>query len=294
MQENIYHTPIDITDKYDLLISHEGDIIDTIQQAANEFDGIILNAGAYTHYSYAIRDAIASIKVPCIEIHCSNIYNREDFRQHSVIAPVCAGQIFMTMPGDVVSYQADKEDPWSYRWVGFNGCLADRFSELPPVVTAPKGTMENLCDLMEHDSILEYRLASELFFLYSKLLKPQKHIITSDCVKWIMDHVQASYMHPISVSDLANQLGMDRCYLTKKFKKRTNYSIQGYILHVRLTRAAKYLEEGFSVKETADMCGFNDVSSFCKSWTKYEESHKSPAAWQKFIREIRSQAHRID
>jgi len=203
--------------------------------------------------------------------------------------PVHAGQIFITMPGDVVSYQADQNDPWRYRWVGFNGCLADRFSELPPVVTAPEGTMENLCDLMEHDSILEYRLASELFFLYSKLLKPQKHIITSDCVKWIMDHVQASYMNPISVSDLASQLGMDRCYLTKKFKKRTNYSIQGYILHVRLTRAAKYLEEGFSVKETADMCGFNDVSSFCKSWTKYEESHQSPAAWQKFIREIRKQ-----
>lgn len=208
---------------------------------------------------------------------------------HGQKYPVRAGQIFITMPGDVVSYQADKEDPWSYRWVGFNGCLADRFSELSPVVTAPEGTMENLCDLMEHDSILEYRLASELFYLYSKLLKPQKHIITSDCVKWIMDHVQASYMHPISVCDLANQLGMDRCYLTKKFKKRTNYSIQGYILHVRLTRAAKYLEEGFSVKETADMCGFNDVSSFCKSWTKYEESHKSPAAWQKFIREIRKQ-----
>lgn len=73
--------------------NHEGDIIDTIQQAANEFDGIVLNAGAYTHYSYAIRDAIASVKVPCIEVHCSNIYNREDFRQTSVIAPVCAGQI---------------------------------------------------------------------------------------------------------------------------------------------------------------------------------------------------------
>lgn len=73
--------------------NHEGEIIDTIQQAGSEFDGIIINAGAYTHYSYAIRDAIASIKVPCIEVHCSNIYNREEFRKTSVIAPVCAGQI---------------------------------------------------------------------------------------------------------------------------------------------------------------------------------------------------------
>lgn len=73
--------------------NHEGEIIDTIQQASGEFDGIIINAGAYSHYSYAIRDAIASIKSPCIEVHCSNIYNREEFRKNSVIAPVCAGQI---------------------------------------------------------------------------------------------------------------------------------------------------------------------------------------------------------
>ena len=73
--------------------NHEGEIVDTIQQAAGEFDGIIINAGAYSHYSYAIRDAIASVKTPCIEVHCSNVYNREEFRKNLVIAPVCAGQI---------------------------------------------------------------------------------------------------------------------------------------------------------------------------------------------------------
>ena len=73
--------------------NHKGEIVDTIQQAAGEFDGIIINAGAYSHYSYAIRDAIASVKTPCIEVHCSNVYNREEFRKNLVIAPVCAGQI---------------------------------------------------------------------------------------------------------------------------------------------------------------------------------------------------------
>lgn len=71
----------------------EGSIIDAIQQAREEVDGIIINAGAYTHYSIAIRDAIAAIHIPCIEVHCSNIYNREDFRSKSVITPVCAGSI---------------------------------------------------------------------------------------------------------------------------------------------------------------------------------------------------------
>lgn len=73
--------------------NHEGEIIDSIQQAASEFDGIIINAGALAHYSYAIRDAIASIKVPCIEVHTSNIFSREEFRRNSVLASVCAGQI---------------------------------------------------------------------------------------------------------------------------------------------------------------------------------------------------------
>ena len=74
--------------------NYEGALIDRIQQSMeNEFDGIILNAGALTHYSYAIRDAIAGVRVPCVEVHMSNIYAREEFRHKSVLSPVCIGQI---------------------------------------------------------------------------------------------------------------------------------------------------------------------------------------------------------
>ena len=73
--------------------NHEGAIIDKIHDAIDNFDGIVLNAGAYTHYSYAIRDAIAAVRLPCVEVHMSNIHSREEFRHTSVIAPVCAGQI---------------------------------------------------------------------------------------------------------------------------------------------------------------------------------------------------------
>ena len=71
----------------------EGAIVERIQQAREHFDGIILNAGAYTHISIAIRDAIIIADMPVVEIHMSNIYKREDFRHDSVIAPVCIGQI---------------------------------------------------------------------------------------------------------------------------------------------------------------------------------------------------------
>lgn len=71
----------------------EGDIINFIHSSPEVYDGIIINAGAYTHYSYAIRDAIAAVRIPCVEVHLSNVFAREAFRHVSVIAPVCAGSV---------------------------------------------------------------------------------------------------------------------------------------------------------------------------------------------------------
>jgi 3-dehydroquinate dehydratase-2 len=73
--------------------NHEGVLIDAIHQAWGRHEGIIINAGAYTHTSIGLRDALLGVKIPTVEVHLSNIYQREEFRHHSYIAPVAIGQI---------------------------------------------------------------------------------------------------------------------------------------------------------------------------------------------------------
>lgn len=73
--------------------NHEGALVDAIHAAMGQHQGLLINAGAYTHTSVAIRDAIAGVAIPTVEVHLSNIYKREEFRHHSYIAPVSIGQI---------------------------------------------------------------------------------------------------------------------------------------------------------------------------------------------------------
>jgi 3-dehydroquinate dehydratase-2 len=98
----------------------EGAIIDAIQEAQQWADGLMINPGAFTHYSLAIRDAIAAVRVPAVEVHISNVFAREEFRHRSVIAPVCIGSVC-----------GFGRRSYDLGWIGLMGYLQEKIKKGP-------------------------------------------------------------------------------------------------------------------------------------------------------------------
>ena len=202
---------------------------------------------------------------------CGTLYSRGGAH------PVGPGQAFIILPDEPASYQADKQDPWYYRWVGFTGNLAGRFSALPPVFDAPADMFSHAHNLTDPDENLEYQLASDLFLLYSQLIHPQKH--SRDYIRATIDYIQSSYMYKLTVKDIADHVGMNPDYLSRMFRKKTGTTLQAHILDIRINEAKRYLVLGYSVKEAATLCGFGDPATFTRLFKK--SGNPTPTEWKK-------------
>lgn len=188
---------------------------------------------------------------------------------------VHAGQIVYLRPGEAASFLADSEDPWAYRWYGFDGSQSHRFLILPTVFDAPEGTFDDLCDLRDRSHIIEYKLLSELYRLFYNLIPLEEDQPLSHTQR-VIDYIQNSYMKPLTVAGLAEKFGLNRSYLTRKFKKETGFSVQEYLHQTRYTKALYYLDIGHSVKETAALCGYDNASAFCKIFKKVDPMGLTP------------------
>lgn len=191
--------------------------------------------------------------------------------------PVKAGQIFIFDTANDVQYSSDLNDPWFYRWVGFTGNLSYQFGTLPPVLDVEGDPFPSLKYLQDPTQPLDYLLAGDLFHLYCRFLHPKNR--KQDHIRQIINHIQQHYMEPLSVEVFARQYGLDRRYLSRQFKKRTGFTIRGYITEVRIDAAYHLLMQGYSGKEVATMCGFSDTSNFYKAFK--ERQNTNPSNWRK-------------
>ena len=179
---------------------------------------------------------------------------------------VRGGQVFMIRPGEISSYCADAADPWHYGWIGFNGHLSSRFSDLPSVFALESEQMERIRKALSDPNVTEYRLAGVLLRLYEELFSGQ--VGGNRHVQQVENYIRLSYMQPIRVEQLAKHLNLDRRYLTRLYKQTTGLTIQDHLLQIRLQEADKYLAQGRSVKEAAALSGYNDISNFSKLYKR--------------------------
>lgn len=198
--------------------------------------------------------------------------NGEEYR-------VGPGEAFIILPDEITDYRSDPDDPWSYQWIGFDGALAARFAELPAVIRVSPEISARLFSEEIQNELNEYEISARLLCFYSDLFAEPKE--TNHYVRQVKDYVKASYMEPLRVERIAEQMHLNRRYLSRLFKERTGYTLQDYIIKTRLDAALKFLEKGYSVAETAIFCGYEDVSNFSKLFTR--RMKLSPAAWRQSL-----------
>lgn len=212
--------------------------------------------------------------------NCSVLYytrqSRGTVRIKDTVHCVSEGQFFLVPVGTIAEIAAAGEDDWIFQWIGFNGALAYDFLQLPAVFSLPEPMAEQLYDLRTPCENIGSRVSSDLLLLHSALTKPKPD--RTDHVQKVMDHILSSYMFKVSVEALAAEMGVNPCYLSRQFTKKMGCSIRTYLLTVRVANAKNYLNQGYSVKETALLCGFHDTANFSKLFKK--ETGLAPAHWK--------------
>lgn len=188
--------------------------------------------------------------------------------------PICAGQAFIILPDEITTYYTGAE-PWEYQWVGFDGSLSKAFEKLSPVIDFSYNWVNEMLKDAENDGLLEYKIASFLFGMYTEFFASQKY--SNHYIRRVKNYIQAMYMHPLRVEGIAQMVNLDRRYLSRIFKERVGCSIQEYIIEVRMDQAKQYLQSGKNVMQAALLCGYEDACNFSKMFKR--RFGVSPTCW---------------
>lgn len=189
--------------------------------------------------------------------------------------------MFLIRPGITCVYQADKDDPWEYCWICIDGYDVENmlnnsgFDKVNLLFFDKsngevRDAMLNFIFYFSKYKNNEYMLLSRLYNIFGHMkIQMKKQQAKSIHVERAIDYIYENYSKNISVTDIANYLGIDRTYLYRLFKEEYNMSPQKYLLNFRLKAAMNKLEDGnMSIAEIAYSCGFNDASAFCHQFKK--------------------------
>ncbi len=175
------------------------------------------------------------------------------------------GEAFIIKPGEVTVYQADSEDPWEYIWIGFRGKLADGFANVPDTFTYDGSLVAELEEAISAEVGREALLSGIAFKLYARLVEEKSK---ADFPNKVKSYINAHYMEDVTISEIADNLGLNRKYLARIFKEENGISMQEYLINKRLHEAKKLLKLGYNVEESAYMVGYNDPFCFSKAFKK--------------------------
>ena len=233
----------------------------------------------------------------CWEICCPMHTFGPAIRQHYLVHYVTRGKgrlwmndtcyviekdtMFLIRPGITCVYQADKDDPWEYCWICIDGYDVENmlnnsgFDKVNLLFFDKsngevRDAMLNFIFYFSKYKNNEYMLLSRLYNIFGHMkIQMKKQQAKSIHVERAIDYIYENYSKNISVTDIAEYLGIDRTYLYRLFKEEYNMSPQKYLLNFRLKTAMNKLEGGnMSIADIAYSCGFNDASAFCHQFKK--------------------------
>lgn len=213
----------------------------------------------------------------CVPGHSFGPYIREYYLVHFCLSgkgvlknrhgthTLSAGQLFVIRPGEITTYTADKKDPWEYAWVAFRSDEV-YFGGSVSVFDTPSGLDDKLIGLLSKQPLSRDGCYSVIYDLIYRTEERDEGDFGDERIRRIRRYIKYNYMLPISVSSIAESFGFNRTYLYRAFKSRYGIGIKEYITEVRMQKAAEFLKDGFSVKESAHMAGYTDEFNFSKTY----------------------------
>jgi len=173
-------------------------------------------------------------------------------------------QMFIIRPDEMFEYQADSEEPWEYKWVGFSGEYADKLKNVKErVLKIPGYLFDDMQRAEDYGDMCEEYLALKVMELLCEILGTEEKKSYAEIAKNIVD---SDYMKKITVASVARQIGVDKNYLTKMFKQKYGVNLQKYIIEKRMKEARHFLHIGYNVGEVSSLVGYDDCFSFSRAY----------------------------